>query len=160
MKEKGSMTECLGLWEIASEEMLDFGGGGYNMYGGYARSVKAAQSANGIAHTIEEFEGNFAIFSFESKGNMPKMTIVANLEAEGTHASAKIDIIPTEVWEGGVKLDDAYAKYANRVGIKEYKTAVEAWAKGKGFKSIQYHGERATGPATGRIQNSKKYDLK
>ncbi|MDH6254477.1 RHS repeat-associated protein [Chryseobacterium sp. H1D6B] len=148
------------------EEMLDFGGGGYNMFGGYGKAVNATKAtsvvetqANSINHGIEEIGENFAIFSFEGKGDTPGMTIVTNLEPEGTHVNVKIDIVPTEVWEGGMLMDDAYSKYANKVGIKDYRSAIETWAKDKGYKSIKYYGERATGKATGRTQSSKKINI-
>jgi hypothetical protein len=148
------------------EEMLDFGGGGYNMFGGYGKAANATKAAsivetetNSIGHSIEEIGENFAIFSFEGKGEKPGMTIVTNLEPEGTHVNVKVDVMPTEVWAGGMLMDDAYSKYANKIGIKDYRSAIEIWVKDKGYKSIKYYGERATGKATGRTQSSKKFNI-
>ncbi|WES98788.1 hypothetical protein P2W68_04060 [Chryseobacterium arthrosphaerae] len=124
------------------EEMLDFGGGGYNMFGGYGRATKAANVVENAAevetniptilgYNIEEIGEDFAIFSFEGNGEAPDMTIYTNLEPQGTHANAKVDIIPTKVLSGEIR-----------------------------FKSISYYGQRATGKATGRVQNSKKFEIK
>ncbi|WP_318849094.1 RHS repeat-associated core domain-containing protein [Chryseobacterium sp. JV558] len=153
------------------EEMLDFGGGGYNMFGGYGRATKAAnvvetavevESKNStiLGFSIEEIGDEFAIFSFEGKGDAPDMTIYTNLEPQGTHVNVKVDIIPTEIFREGTKLEETYAKYAGKIGIKDYRNSIEAWAKSKGYKSISYYGERATGKATGRVQSSKKFDIK
>ncbi|CAD0223960.1 DUF6443 domain-containing protein [Chryseobacterium sp. JV274] len=153
------------------EEMLDFGGGGYNMFGGYGRATKVASAVEAstgetknisqLSYTVEESGDLFGLFSFEGKADTPEMTIVANLEPEGTHVNIKVDIMPTEVFYGGQELEASHAKYAGKVGIKDYKSAIEGWVKnkGQGYKTVSYYGERATGKATGRVQTSKKFNI-
>jgi RHS repeat-associated protein len=153
------------------EEMLDFGGGGYNMFGGYGRAAKAASAVEAsvgeaktispIPYTVEESGNHFGIFSFEGRGDAPEMTVVANLDPEGTHVNIKIDIMPTDVFYGGQKLEASHAQYAGKVGIEGYKSAIESWVKNKGlgYKTVSYYGERATGRATGRVQTSKKFNI-
>lgn len=102
-----------------------------------------------------------AIFSFKGDvGNgTPEMIIYGRLEPTGKHLDLNVDIIPRSVMEGTLTLEQSYIKYKNKVGIKPYRSYIENWAKNKGYKSIRYYNERSTGPATGRMQSSKRYKL-
>ncbi|MDV7696785.1 hypothetical protein N6B72_07630 [Chryseobacterium soli] len=106
-----------------------------------------------------EVMGDYAMFSFKGyKGNgSPDMIVAGKLEPNGNHLDFQVDILPKDVWDGKMGLKEAYTTYKNNVGIGQYRSFIEKWAKGKGFKTIRYYNKRATGSATGRTQSSKIY---
>ncbi|SHL92421.1 hypothetical protein SAMN05444360_1065 [Chryseobacterium carnipullorum] len=108
-----------------------------------------------------EVMGDHAMFSFKGyKDNgTPDMIVAGKLEPDGTHLDFQVDILPKDFWAGKIGLKEAYSMYKNNVGIGQYRSYIEKWAKGKGFKTIRYYNKRATGSATGRTQSSKTYKL-
>lgn len=109
-----------------AEQMLDFGGGGHNMWGGYGRAVqgaKAVQTAG--ANAVQAGEGTYSVYQgFDAANNIryvgitsrnPLVRFVEHLNSMGQRSTLRYEVI-----EGASKLTKEQAKILEQTLINQY----------------------------------------